>query len=153
MAINPDAPIYPEADIALLQNGAQPILTVPAPPYSSPDFQVPNDQVFPEVDISMLPGVPGQRGPQGPAGATGPAGPTGPTGPQGPPGTTPVIAFTHTQNAVSSTWTINHNLGFYPNVITMDSAGTVIEGNVAFNSTNQITVTFSVALSGTAYLS
>lgn len=153
MAINPDAPIYPETDIALLQNGAQPILTVPAPPYSSPDFQVPNDQVFPEVDITMLPGVPGQRGPQGPAGATGPAGPTGPTGPTGPPGTTPTIAFTHTQNAVSSTWSITHNLGFYPNVTTLDSAGTTIEGSITFVSTNALTITFSVALTGTAYLS
>ncbi len=78
MAINPDAPIYPEADTDLLQNGAEAILTVPLPPYSSPDFQVPNDQVQPEVDIDLLPGVPGQRGPTGPKGATGPTGPQGP---------------------------------------------------------------------------
>lgn len=89
----------------------------------------------------------GQPGPQGVAG------PQGPSGPQGPPGPTPTIAYTHTQNAVSSIWTINHNLGFYPNVTTLDSAGTTIEGSIAFTNVNTLTITFSVGLTGTAYLS
>jgi len=83
----------------------------------------------------------------------GPTGPQGPQGPQGPIGQTPTIAYTHTQNAVSSTWTIIHNLGFYPNVITLDSAGTIIEGSIAFDTVNQITVSFSISTSGIAHLS
>ncbi len=151
MAINPDAPIYPEADIALLQNGAQPILTVPAPPYSSPDFQVPNDQVFPEVDISMLPGVPGQRGPAGPAGPTGPTGATGPTGPTGPAGPSGQ-SFSYTPPDARTTWIIAHNLGFFPNVRIQDSFGTEYFGTVTYNNTNQVTLTFSSAVYATAYL-
>jgi hypothetical protein len=141
MPINPDAPIYPETDTSLLQNGAEPILTTPAPPYSSPDYQVPNDQVQPEVDIALLPGVPGQRGPKGDKGDKGDTGPA------------PTIAYSHSQSAVSSTWSITHNLGFRPNVTTLDSAGSTIEGNVAHVSANQLTVTFSVGLTGNAYLS
>jgi hypothetical protein len=49
MALNPDAPKFPETDTDLLQNGTQAELHPPMPPYSSPDYQVPNDQVQPEV--------------------------------------------------------------------------------------------------------
>jgi hypothetical protein len=151
MAINPQAPIYPETDIALLQNGAQPILTVPMSPYSSPDFQVPNDQVFPEVDITMLPGVPGQRGPAGPIGAPGPVGSTGATGPTGPAGPSGQ-SFSYTPPDARSTWTITHNLGFYPNIRVQDSFGTEYFGTVTYNNTNQVTLTFSSAVYATAYL-
>ena len=98
----------------------------------------------PPTEVNVYQGQPGPQGVQGPQGET---------GPQGPPGETQVISYTHTQNAVSSTWTINHNLGFYPNVVTQDSAGTTIEGSVHFVSVDQLTITFSVALSGKAYLS
>jgi hypothetical protein len=113
----------------------------------------------PSVTVSVSPAVTpstpapqiavyeGQPGPQGVPGQQGPAGPVGPPGP------TPTIAYTHTQNTVSSTWTITHNLGFYPNVVTLDSAGTIIEGGIAFDNVNQITVSFSIATSGIAYLS
>jgi hypothetical protein len=121
--------LYPEKDISLL------------------------GQVMPEVDISLLPGVPGQRGPTGPKGDTGPQGPAGPVGPQGPAGITQVIAYTHVQNSVSSTWSITHNLGFYPNVTTADSAGTSIEGTVTYTSATTLEITFSVETSGKAYLS
>lgn len=45
MTINPNAPLYPEMDVALL--GVQGIN--------------PNSPGYPEIDISLLPGVPGQR--------------------------------------------------------------------------------------------
>jgi hypothetical protein len=143
VAINPNAPLLPEMDIALLSGTGE---------------FVPNSPGYPEIDISLLPGVPNQRGAQGPTGATGPRGATGPTGP----GVTaqqildvivPAVSYKHTQNSASTTWTITHNLGFYPNVTTLDSAGTTIEGSITFNSVNQLTVAFSVALTGTAYLS
>jgi hypothetical protein len=50
-------------------------------------------------------------------------------------------------------WVITHNLGFYPNVVITDSAGTVVEGDLSYASVNQLTVTLSHAISGSAYLS
>lgn len=92
----------------------------------------------------------GQPGPQGVRGLQGIQGPKGDKGDQG---DVPTIGYIHTQNAVSSTWSITHNLGFYPNVLTQDSAGTTIEGTVTFPSSSTVTITFSVATSGVAYLS
>ena len=86
-------------------------------------------------------------------GSQGDTGPQGEQGVQGEAGETQVIAYTHNQGAVSSTWTINHGLTFQPSVQVVDSAGTTIEGVVNYNSSTQLTVEFSVAVSGTAYLS
>ena len=99
------------------------------------------------------PGATGATGPTGATGATGSAGATGPTGPQGPAGATQVVAYTHIQNAVSYNWIITHNLGFYPNAVVTDSAGTVVEGDLSYASVNQMTITLSHAISGYAYLS
>jgi hypothetical protein len=110
-------------------------------------------------------GIPGPTGPTGTTGATGPtgatgatgaagaAGATGPQGAQGPAGPSQVIAYTHLQNAVSLSWVITHNLGFYPNVVVTDSAGTVVEGDLSYASVNELTVTLTHAISGYAYLS
>lgn len=62
-------------------------------------------------------------------------------------------SYTHSQGATSTTWTINHNLGYVPNVEAFDSGGTRIIGDITIGSVNQLTLTFSVALSGVAYLS
>ena len=140
MAINPDAPLLPEIDIALLSGTGE---------------FVPNSPGYPEIDISLLPGVPNQRG------ATGPLGPTGPTGPTGPGVTSqeilevivPAVSYSHVQNAVSDTWTIIHNLKFLPNVTAFDSSGNQVEGNVVHQTVNQLTIEFSVAISGNAVLS
>lgn len=91
----------------------------------------------------------------GPQGVQGPAGPTGPTGPGGI-GTSDIpdlVAYTHNQSATSNTWTITHNLNFYPNVTVFDSAGTMVEGSVTHTNANSITIAFSAAISGTAHLS
>lgn len=63
------------------------------------------------------------------------------------------ISYSHNQNAVSYNWVITHNLGFYPNVVVTDSAGTVVEGDISYQSLNQLTVTLAQAISGNAYLS
>jgi hypothetical protein len=63
------------------------------------------------------------------------------------------VSYEHTQGAVSNSWVINHNLGFQPNVTVVDSAGTIYEGEIAYTNTNSLTVTFSSAFSGMAYLS
>lgn len=63
------------------------------------------------------------------------------------------VAYTHTQGVSSDTWTINHNLGFHPNLTVIDSGGTIYEGEITYTNTVSLTVTFSAAFSGKAYLS
>ena len=63
------------------------------------------------------------------------------------------VSYDHTQGSVSNSWVINHNLGFKPNVTVVDSAGTIYEGEITYTNTNSLTVTFSTAFSGMAYLS
>lgn len=79
--------------------------------------------------------------------------PRGDKGETGDPGLTQTIAYTHAQGSVSSLWVINHNLSFQPSVQVVDSAGSTIEGVVSYNSSTQLQVEFSAAVSGTAYLS
>jgi hypothetical protein len=76
------------------------------------------------------------------------SGPAGPPGPPGPPGAT----FIFDQSTAAATWTIAHNLGVFPAVVVADSAGTLIEGDIVYTDTNTVTLTFSAAFSGTAYL-
>ena len=52
----------------------------------------------------------------------------------------------------ASTWVIEHNLGRFPSVTTVDSAGSEITGAVTYDNENKITVVFNSATSGNAYL-
>lgn len=65
----------------------------------------------------------------------------------------PVVAYRHVQQTPSATWTIVHNLNFYPNITVQDSAGTILEGEITYTNTKQLTVHFTSAFSGNAYLS
>jgi hypothetical protein len=65
----------------------------------------------------------------------------------------PLVSYTHNQGQTSSTWEIEHNLGFYPSVNVFMSSGDVVEGAIEHQDVNNLTITFSVAISGTAYLS
>lgn len=58
----------------------------------------------------------------------------------------------HTQGVASTEWVITHTLGGYPSVTIVDSAKTHVFGEVQYDSTTQITVSFSAAFSGYAYL-
>ena len=58
----------------------------------------------------------------------------------------------HTQASASATWTITHALGGRPSVTIVDSASTVVIGDVVYNSDTSITINFSAAFSGFAYL-
>ncbi len=58
----------------------------------------------------------------------------------------------HNQGQASTTWVINHTLGGKPSVTIVDSADTHVVGDVVYNSTTQVTVNFSSAFSGKAYL-
>lgn len=64
-----------------------------------------------------------------------------------------VSSYSHTQSASSDTWTIAHSLGFKPNVTVEDSGGSIIEGDVVYTDNNNLTITFTAASTGKAYLS
>jgi len=65
----------------------------------------------------------------------------------------PLVSYTHTQGESSTTWSIAHNLGFYPSVTVFLSSGDVVEGAISHTDANNLTITFSSAIAGTAYLS
>lgn len=75
-------------------------------------------------------------------------------GPQGPAGafTPSDIAYTHTQAVSSATWTINHNLGFNPVAVVLDSGGTQCEGSITYPTVNRMVITFTGAFTGVAYI-
>ena len=64
----------------------------------------------------------------------------------------PSRRHTFTQQAAASTWVITHSLGGKPQVTIVDSADTVVVGDVTYNSNSQITVSFTTPFSGYAYL-
>jgi len=63
------------------------------------------------------------------------------------------VSFIHTQGVASTTWNITHNLNFHPNVTAQDSAGNIVEGEIAFTNTVSLILSFSSPISGSAYLS
>lgn len=113
-----------------------------------PDELIVIQQAQPNV-VKVAQGAPNQitiasSGPQGPAGSAGAAGPTGP------PGGTNTYVF-H-QMSASASWVITHNLGQFPSVTVVDSAGTEVEGTVTFLDNNNIRIDFSAGFAGVAYL-
>ena len=58
----------------------------------------------------------------------------------------------HTQGTASTTWIITHTLGGKPSVTIVDSADTVVVGEVSYNSNSVVEVNFTSAFSGFAYL-
>ena len=110
-------PRLPEMDIALLSGTGE---------------FVPNSPGYPEIDITLLPGVPNQQAD---------------------------VGFRFSQSASSSIWTIAHNLRFYPNVTVFDSTGTtwqtgnIVEGDVVHIDKNNLELHFSMPINGTAILS
>lgn len=84
--------------------------------------------------------------------APGPQGPSGLSGVQAD-DLTALVSYVHNQGATASIWTINHNLNFHPNVTVYDSAGSMVEGSVDHINQAALTITFSDAISGKAYLS
>lgn len=88
---------------------------------------------------------------EGPPGPTGPAGPPGPPGPAGS-GTGGGGEYVHSQMVAATTWSITHNLGTYPAVVVIDSAGTEQSGDVTYTDMNHLTIHFTGAFAGTATL-
>jgi hypothetical protein len=65
----------------------------------------------------------------------------------------PAISYTHNQGVPAATWSVAHNLGFYPNVTVVDSSGSSVIGDVQYTDSNNLIITFSGGFSGYAYLS
>jgi hypothetical protein len=61
-------------------------------------------------------------------------------------------SFIFEQQVPSSTWTIAHSLGKFPSVVVIDSAGTIVVGEISYTNLNQIVLNFSSGFSGKAYL-
>lgn len=80
----------------------------------------------------------------------GPQGPQGETGPQGPPGEQTTLAMTQVEP--SDLWLLTHRLGRFPSVTVIDSAGSVVVGDVQYVDADTITVRFSASFAGVAYL-
>lgn len=104
------------------------------------DVQVTVSEQPIQIDITGGMGLPGIQGPEGPQ------------GPQGIPGASN-SSYVHNQLDPSDTWTIVHNLQMYPNIVVIDSAGSVVEGDRQYTDNNTVVLTFSGAFSGVAYLS
>ena len=60
--------------------------------------------------------------------------------------------YSHNQTSASATWTVTHNLGKFPSVTVIDSANSVVVGEVNMTNINEVEITFSAAFSGKAYL-
>lgn len=59
----------------------------------------------------------------------------------------------YNQTSPSTEWNIAHTLGFTPNVIIVDTAGSVVEPAIEYLSSTQIRATFSEPTAGQAYVS
>jgi hypothetical protein len=60
--------------------------------------------------------------------------------------------YTFTQVVPAAVWTINHNLGAFPSVTLTDQLGNTMLAQIQYVNSNQVVVTFSQPVAGTAYL-
>jgi len=60
--------------------------------------------------------------------------------------------FVFNQETPSSEWQINHTLNKFPSVSVVDTAGTQVFTIAKYNNANSLTLTFSAAFAGKAYL-
>lgn len=60
-------------------------------------------------------------------------------------------SYIYNQIAASAVWVVEHNLGKYPSVTIVDSANTVMIGDIRYIDTNNVVLTFTAAFSGKAY--
>lgn len=102
------------------------------------------------VEVTGI-GPQGIPGPQGDPGEQGPQGEQGEPGVDGVDGTNDAF-YLHNQMSASATWNITHNLGKYPSVTVVNSAGDEVIGDVNYPSINTVTINFSAANGGKAFL-
>lgn len=63
-----------------------------------------------------------------------------------------LTAYEHTQGSAATTWTINHNKGYNPQIQAFTVGGLELIGDVLHTTVNQTTITFVDAQAGTARL-
>ncbi|MGY8866366.1 MAG: hypothetical protein ACKVJK_12170 [Methylophagaceae bacterium] len=63
-----------------------------------------------------------------------------------------ISTYIHDQGTSSIVWTIVHNLDKRPSATVVDTAGTVVSGEISYVSNNEIEINFNNAFSGKAYL-
>ena len=59
--------------------------------------------------------------------------------------------YVHDQGAAAAEWVVTHNLNKFCSVTVVDTANTVVIGEIEYNSVNQATLTFQSAFAGKAY--
>ena len=59
--------------------------------------------------------------------------------------------FVFTQAAAKSVWVVPHNLNKFCAVSVVDTAGTIVYGDIEYDSLNQVTITFSASFSGQVF--
>lgn len=62
------------------------------------------------------------------------------------------LNYDHNQVSSTTVWTIGHNLGKIPSVVVIDSGSNEVIGDISNTDANNLTITFSAAISGHAYL-
>ena len=60
--------------------------------------------------------------------------------------------YVHVQGAPSASWGVTHNMNKWPSVTVVDSGNNIVEGDVVYNSLNDLTIVFSGGFSGKAYI-
>jgi len=59
--------------------------------------------------------------------------------------------YVHDQGVPAAQWVVTHGLGKKCGVTVVDSAGSVVIGQITYNSTNQVTLDFDGSFSGKAF--
>lgn len=62
------------------------------------------------------------------------------------------LSYNHSQVASATVWTVVHGLLKYPSVSVVDSGGNLVFGDVQYIDSSNLTITFTAAFSGNAFL-
>ena len=62
------------------------------------------------------------------------------------------ITYIHNQISASQEWLVCHNLGKHPSVTVVDSAGTVVVGDITYLNAEELIIRFTAEFSGRAFL-
>lgn len=65
--------------------------------------------------------------------------------------TTSVSTYIHTQGVTSSVWNVTHNLNKHPSITVVDTADSIIIGEVQYVNMNSVILTFKAPFKGKAY--
>jgi len=60
--------------------------------------------------------------------------------------------FVFDQGVPSSQWTVNHGLNKYASATAVDTAGSIVVGQIDYIDLNNLTITFNASFSGSAYI-